>query len=107
MIIGLSGCGGTTPVDVASHPRLGPHQVVEFEYQGEPVALDSVVVTGDSISGVPWREPELCCKRVAYALAEVSPPRIRTFTSLGTILGVVFGVVALFMYELATHLSNT
>jgi hypothetical protein len=81
--------------------------MVEFEYRGAKVQLDSVLFARDSVSGIPWHEPSLCCKRVAYALEDITKPKIRTFPTLGAILGVVFAIFLLWAYEVATHLSST
>lgn len=100
-----SGCGGTQTIDVAAQPKLQPLDMVEFEYRNARVQLDSVQFTHDSISGIPWHEPSLCCKRQVYALADISTPKIRTFPALGAILGLVAGVLLILGYEIATHLG--
>jgi hypothetical protein len=102
-VAAIVGCGGTQTIDVAAHPKLRPDNMVEFEFHGARVQLDSVLFTRDSVSGIPWHEPSLCCKRVAYALADISKPKVRTFPALGAILGVVFAVVLWFGYEVALH----
>lgn len=75
--------------------------MVEFEYRGVTVQIDSVRFSRNSVSGIPWREPALCCKRVAYALGDISTPRIRTSPSSGTILLGVVGAIAAFGVFLA------
>ncbi len=102
----LVGCTHTQPIDVAARPRVEPKTMVEFNVHDRREQLDSVVVTRDSISGIPWHDAQRCCARVAYALTDISQPRIRTFSSLGTIVGVVSGLFALFVIELAMALSN-
>ncbi|MGH7593491.1 MAG: hypothetical protein ACRELE_06535 [Gemmatimonadales bacterium] len=102
----VAGCGGSQPIDVAAHPKLDPQDMVQFDFRGTRVQLDSVRLTGDSISGIPWHESTLCCTRVAYSLREISPPEVHTFPDLGTILGVVVGVVVWFGYELAIHIRD-
>jgi hypothetical protein len=98
-IAAIAGCGGTHPIDVAAQPHIQPDKMVEFKYRGTKVQLDSVIVARDSISGIPWHEPALCCKRVAYALSNISKPGIRTFPTLGVILGVTLAVIVWFVSQ--------
>jgi hypothetical protein len=100
------GCTSSQPVDVAAHPRVRPKAMVEFDVHGRREQLDSVVVTGDSISGIPWHDAQRCCTRVAYALPDISKPRIRKFSSLGTILTGVGVLFALYLIALAEALSS-
>ena len=106
LFVVIAGCGGSQPIDVASRPKLEPKAMVEFEYRGAKVQLDSVILTRDSISGIPWHEPALCCKRVGYALADISKPAVHTFPALGAILGVVVGIIVYLGYEISTHLRD-
>ena len=98
-----AGCGGTQTIDVAAHPKLQPHDMVEFEYRNAKIQLDSVQFTHDSISGIPWHEPSLCCKRQVYAVADISTPKIRSFPALGTVFAGVLAVVLFLWIELAMH----
>ena len=102
----IAGCGGSQPIDVAARPRLDPQDMVQFDFQGARVQLDSVRITADSISGIPWHEPSLCCTRVAYPLRDISKPAVHTFPSLGTVFGVVLGVIVVFMYEVVRPLRD-
>jgi hypothetical protein len=104
-LVVIVGCGGTRVIDESAHPKLQPNDLVEFYYRGAKVQLDSVRLTRDSVSGIPWHEPTLCCKRVSYALADISTPKIRTFPALGAILGLVAAVLLFLGYEIATHLG--
>jgi hypothetical protein len=106
LLAATAGCGGSQPIDVAAHPKLEPKAMVEFEYRGAKVQLDSVLITRDSISGIPWHEPALCCKRVGYALADISKPAVHTFPALGAILGVVIGIVIYLGYEISIHFRD-
>jgi hypothetical protein len=106
LMVLVAGCGGSQPIDVAAHPKLKSDDMVEFQYQGAKVQLDSVRFTQDSVSGIPWHEPSLCCKRVAYALTEISKPTVQTFPALGAILGLVVGVILFIGYEFAMHAGD-
>ena len=43
LFVVIAGCGGSQPIDVASRPKLEPKAMVEFEYRGAKVQLDSVI----------------------------------------------------------------
>lgn len=102
----LIGCTSSQPVDVAAHPRVRPNAIVEFTVRDRREQLDSVIVTLDSISGIPWHDPQRCCKRITYALSDISDPRIRTFASLSTIVSVVAGGFFAFVLLLAIELRG-
>ena len=64
------------------------------------------MISRDSISGIPWHESALCCKRVAYPLDKVSKPARRTFPSLGSIVLGIVGGFAVFLAFLAYEFRN-
>jgi hypothetical protein len=106
-VVFAAGCAGATePIDVAAHPNVRPDRLVEFIYQDDRVQLDSVVFSRDSISGIPWHAAEHCCVRVAYPLARISHPEIRTFPPVGGIIGMALGIVLLVGYEVAIHVAE-
>lgn len=102
-LVVIVGCGGTRVIDESARPKLQPNDLVEFYYRGAKVQLESVRFTHDSVSGVPWHEPSLCCKRMTYALEEITRPKIRTFPSLVSVFAVVFGIVLFIGLEFAAH----
>ncbi len=93
-------CVSSHPVDVAARTKLRPDEMVEFDFQGRKIQLDSVLIGHDSISGIPWHNPALCCTRVSYATKEITSPKLTSFPSLGAItvgiLAVFTGFVMLF-----------
>ena len=105
-LVVIIGCGGTQVIDESARPKIQPNDLVEFYYHGAKVQLDSVRFAHDSVSGVPWHEPSLCCKRVAYALEDITRPKIRTFPALGAILGAVAAIILFVGYEIASHLRE-
>ena len=107
LVVVVAGCGGTQPIDVAARPKLDPQAMVQFEYRGERVQLDSVRISKDSISGIRWHEPALCCARVAYSLGEITRPEVHTFPELGTIFAMVAAVILWFGYEVSSHVGGS
>lgn len=105
-LVVIIGCGGTQVIDESARPKVQSKDLVEFYYRGEKVQLDSVRFTHDSVSGIHWHEPSLCCQRVAYALEEITRPKIRTFPALGAILGLVLGIVLFLGWEISTHIGG-
>jgi hypothetical protein len=96
-----AGCVGSRPVEVAAKPTLDQNNVLEFEFHGATVQLDSVRFSRDSVTGIPWKDQTRCCGRVAYAVADISAAKIRTFTPLGAILGGALAIVLFLGYEIA------
>ena len=106
VLAATAGCVGSRPVEIAAKPTLDKNDVLEFEFHGAIVQLDSVRFTRDSVTGIPWKDQTRCCGRVAYALADVSAAKIRTFAPLGAILAGALAVFLFIGFEIARGIGG-
>ena len=73
----LAGCSANwAPLTTPVAKPLGERDIVEFHAGEQLVRLHAVVITKDSLSGIPWLDHTSCdtC-RVRYALANITQLR--------------------------------
>jgi hypothetical protein len=58
------------PVDLQARPTFADHDVVDLTVHSRRVSLAGVRISGDSLSGVPWRSA--ADPRVSYAVVDIS-----------------------------------